>query len=87
MEPAWFLQGLTRPAVWALILGWMFFAIGPGAVLGNDLFGAPGAGIDAWKLGIPSLWAWQIIWWALGVFVIWWLAYKMEFSTAPRNAA
>ena len=78
---------VMRPAVWALILGWMFFAIGPGAVLGNDLFGAPAAGIAAWKLGIPSLWAWQIIWWALGVFVIWWLAYKMEFSTAPRNAA
>ena len=78
---------VMQPAVWALILGWMFFAIGPGAVLGNDLFGAPGAGIAAWKLGIPSLWAWQIIWWALGVFVIWWLAYKMEFATAPRNAA
>ena len=76
---------VMRPAVWALILGWMFFAIGPGAVLGNDLFGDPAGGITAWKLGIPSLWAWQIIWWALGVFAIWWLAYKMEFSTPARE--
>ena len=64
----------------------MFFAIGPGAVRGNDLFGAPGAGMAAWKLGIPSLCAWQIIGWALGVFVIGWLACKMAFSTAPRKA-
>ena len=76
---------VMKPAVWALILGWMFFAIGPGAVLGNDLFGDPAGGIKAWKLGIPSLWAWQIIWWALGVFVIWWLACKMEFSTSARE--
>ena len=76
---------VMRPAVWALTLGWMFFAIGPGAVLGNDLFGEPTGGLEAWRLGIPSLWAWQIIWWALGVFVIWWLAYKMEFATSPRE--
>ena len=30
--------------------------------------------------------AWQVIWWALGVLVIWWLAYKMELSTAPQQA-
>lgn len=77
---------VMRPAVWALTLAWLFFAVGPGAVLGNDLFGAPGEGIAAWRLGIPSLWAWQIIWWALGVFVIWWLAYKMQLATTPREA-
>ena len=73
-----------RAAGWALTLAWLFFAIGPGAVIGNDLFGAPIGGLAAWNLGIPSLWAWQILWWALGVLVIWWLAYKMELSTAPR---
>lgn len=69
-----------KSAVWALVLIWAFFAIGPGSVIGNDVFGDPTGGLSAWKLGIPSLWAWQIIWWVLGVFVIWWLAYKMELS-------
>jgi SSS family solute:Na+ symporter len=45
------------------------------------LFGAPNAGPSAWLFGIPSLWAWQIIWWALGVLLIWLLAYKLEMST------
>ena len=76
---------VMRPAVWALTLGWMFFALGPGALIGNDIFGEPAGGLEAWRLGIPSLWAWQIIWWVLGVFVIWWLAYKMEFATSPRE--
>lgn len=70
-----------RPVAWALTLGWLFFAIGPGAVIGNDLFGAPNAGIAAWRLDVPSIWAWQILWWALGVLVLWFLAYKMEMST------
>lgn len=70
-----------RPVAWALTLGWLFFAIGPGAVLGNDLFGAPNRGLSVWHLGIPSIWAWQILWWALGVLVLWFLAYKMEMST------
>ena len=74
-----------RPAAWALTLIWMFFAIGPGAVIGNNLFGESGGGLSAWRLGIPSLWAWQIVWWLLGVFVIWWLAYKMELATAPHE--
>jgi Na+/proline symporter len=75
-----------RPAIWALALTWLFFAIGPGAIIGNDFFGLPYGGLAAWYLGIPSLWAWQIIWWALGVLVIWWLAYKMELATPPRVA-
>jgi hypothetical protein len=54
-------------------------------VIGNDIFGAPGAGIAAWRLGVPSLWAWQVLWWALGVLALWWLAYKMELATAPRK--
>ena len=73
-----------RTVAWTLTLGWLFFAIGPGALLGNDLFGAPNAGLAGWILGIPSLWAWQILWWGLGVLLIWFLAYKMELSTSPR---
>lgn len=78
-------KSIMRPAVWALTLGWLFFAIGPGAIIGNDFFGAPNGGLSAWKLGMPSLWGWQIIWWALGILVIWWLAYKMELSILPRK--
>ena len=74
-----------RTVAWSLALAWLFFAIGPGAVLGNDIFGPPNGGVGAWALGIPSLWAWQILWWGLGVLLIWFLAYKMELSTAPRS--
>lgn len=74
---------VLRPLAWSLVLGWLFFAIGPGAVIGNDFFGAPNGGIAAWELGVPPIWAWQVLWWALGVLMIWFLAYKMELSTAP----
>jgi solute:Na+ symporter, SSS family len=74
-----------RPVVWALALAWLFFAIGPGAVIGNDFFGPPNGGIKAWSLGIPSIWAWQILWWALGVLLIWFLAYKMELAVFARS--
>lgn len=74
----------TRPVAGVLVLVWMFFAIGPGAVLGNVLFGEPTAGYEAWNFGMPSIWAWQIIWWALGVGMIWYLAYRMEMSTEPE---
>jgi Na+/proline symporter len=72
-----------KPVAWIIVLVWMFFAIGPGSVLGNILFGEPNGGYEAWNFGMPSIWAWQIIWWALGVGMIWYLAYKMEMSTEP----
>jgi SSS family solute:Na+ symporter len=75
----------SKPVGGVIVLVWIFFAIGPGAVLGNIFFGEPNAGYDAWMLGMPSLWAWQIIWWALGVGMIWYLAYKMEMSTVPEK--
>ncbi len=73
------------PIAWTITLGWLFFGVGPGAVIGNDIFGAPNAGVDGWTFGIPSIWAWQIIFWALGVFMMWFLAYKMEMSTVPEK--
>jgi SSS family solute:Na+ symporter len=79
---------VMRAAVWALTLAWFFFALGPGAVLGNDLFGVAtptGAAGPGWSLGVPSLWLWQMVWWVLGVFLVWWLAYKMELATPPRT--
>lgn len=72
-----------RPVAWSLTLCWFFFAIGPGAIIGNNLFGAPNAPLSAWTMGVPSLWAWQMLWWALGVLVVWFLAYRLEMATRP----
>ena len=79
-------QKLLRPVAWAIALAWLFFAVGPGAVFGNDAFGAPNGGSGAWVLGLPSIWAWQILWWLLGILVIWFLAYRMGLSTAPAGS-
>jgi len=76
-------QRFLRPVAWSLTLVWFFFAVGPGAILGNDLLGAPNGGIAAWVGGIPSLWLWQMIWWALGVMVLWLLAYPMRMASPP----
>jgi Na+/proline symporter len=73
------------PIAWIITLAWMFFGIGPGAVFGNYIFGAPDAGVDGWTFGIPSIWAWQILFWLLGVGMMWMLAYKMEMSTVPER--
>jgi SSS family solute:Na+ symporter len=67
------------------LVTWMFFAIGPGSVFGNFVFGKPNAGYAAWILGMPSIWAWQIIWWSLGVGMIWFLAIKTKMSTEPEK--
>ena len=75
-----------KPIAWIVTLAWMFFGIGPGAVIGNDIFGAPGEGINGgWTFGIPSIWAWQILFWVLGIGMMWFLAYKMEMSTVPEK--
>lgn len=73
------------PVAWVVTLAWFFFGIGPGAVIGNDIFGAPDAGVEGWTFGIPSIWAWQILFWLLGVAMMWFLAYKMEMSTVPTT--
>jgi Na+/proline symporter len=77
-------KGLVKVA-WGITLAWMFFGIGPGAVIGNTIFGAPDAGVEGWTFGIPSIWAWQILFWILGVGMMWFLAYKMEMSTMPTT--
>ncbi len=73
------------PTAWIITLVWFFFGIGPGCVIGNTIFGDPNGGVAAWTFGIPSIWAWQILWWILGVFMMWFLAYKMEMSTVPSK--
>ncbi|MCB1761424.1 MAG: sodium:solute symporter family protein, partial [Gammaproteobacteria bacterium] len=76
-------RGLV-PVAWIITLTWFFFGIGPGAVIGNWIFGDP-TDASSWLFGIPSIWAWQILWWALGVFMMWFLAYRMELSRVPHK--
>ncbi|NJN45229.1 MAG: sodium:solute symporter [Candidatus Competibacteraceae bacterium] len=76
-------RGLV-PAAWIITLVWFFFGIGPGAVLGNWIFGNP-TDPTTWLFGLPSIWTWQLLWWALGVFMMWFLAFKMEMSTVPET--
>jgi Na+/proline symporter len=77
-------KGLV-PVAWIVTLAWLFFGIGPGAVIGNTIFGAPNEGPAGWTFGIPSIWAWQILFWILGVAMMWFLAYKMEMSAVPSK--
>jgi len=72
------------PLAWIITLVWFFFGIGPGAVIGNTIFGDPNDA-STWIFGMPSIWAWQLLWWAIGVFMMWFLAYKMEMSTVPER--
>ncbi len=76
-------KGLV-PVAWIIVLVWFFFGIGPGAVIGNTIFGNPNDAAT-WTFGMPSIWAWQLLWWALGVFMMWFLAYKMQMSTVPER--
>jgi Na+/proline symporter len=70
------------PMAWIIVLVWFFFAQGPGAVVGNTIFGNPNDAAT-WVFGMPSIWVWQVIWWALGVGMMWFLAYKLQMSTIP----
>ena len=72
------------PTAVIITLLWFFFGIGPGAVIGNWIFGDPTLP-NTWVFGIPSIWAWQILFWLLGVYMMWMLAYKMEMSTPPKT--
>ncbi|MCP4041000.1 MAG: sodium:solute symporter [Gammaproteobacteria bacterium] len=76
-------KGLV-PVAWIVTLVWFFFGIGPGAVIGNTIFGSPNDSAT-WTFGMPSIWAWQLLWWALGVGMMWFLAYYMRMSTVPET--
>ena len=73
-----------KPSAWIVTIVWIFFAIGPGSLLGNNFFGRPQS-VESWSFGMPSLWVWQIIFWIIGVFIVWFLASKMEMSTSPKK--
>jgi SSS family solute:Na+ symporter len=63
---------------------WFFFAVGPGVAIGNWIFGRPDEPVT-WLFNIPWISVWQLLWWALGVAMMWFLAYVMEMSTAPET--
>jgi len=75
----------ARAAKWALALIWAYCALGPGAILGNDFFSRPMFTEGGAKLGVPSLWVWQIVFWLAGVLLVWWLAYPVRLSLVPRD--
>ena len=61
-----------------LIFGiWIFFALGPGSIIGNDIFGSPN-NKSTWIFDIPSIWAWQTFFWVLGIFALWNLAMNIN---------
>lgn len=76
----------ARTAKWALTLIWAYFAIGPGAILGNDFFSRPMFTERDAKLGVPSLWIWQVVFWLAGVLLVWWLAYPVRLSRVQQGA-
>ena len=51
---------------------WFLFAIGPACVIGNNAFSFA---------GFPPIWSWQIVWWILGIVLMWALCFKSELST------
>ncbi len=70
---------------WTFVAAWLFFAIGPGAVFGNEIFGKPSQPPAMWDFGQPSIFVWQVLMWVLGVFLVWYLARGLELSTITRQ--
>lgn len=66
----------ARGAKWSLTLIWAYLALGPGAILGNTFFSQPIFTEAEASLGVPSLWVWQLLFWLVGVMLVWWLAYR-----------
>jgi SSS family solute:Na+ symporter len=64
-------QRAWRRAMWVIVPVWYIFAIGPGAVIGNSAFAF---------LGFPPLWSWQIVWWLVGIVMMWGLCFKAGLS-------
>ena len=66
-----------RNFAWAATLIWGFLAVGPGLVLGGAAFLSDGR----WIFDFPSLWAWSLLFWLLGVGLVWFLSYRMEMAS------
>jgi len=65
-----------RKAMKVIVPLWYFFAIGPACIMGNTSFSF---------CGFPALWSWQILWWTLGIVMMWALCFKAEMSTTSEE--
>ena len=75
----------TQAAKWSLTLVWTFFALGPGAILGNTLFSRQTFGGVGPSAGLPSLFVWQVASWFSGVLLVWWLAYPSRMGVIDAS--
>jgi len=55
---------------------WYLLALGPGVLIGNSAISF---------CGFPAIWSWQIIWWILGIVMMWALCFKAEMSTTSAE--
>ena len=55
---------------------WYLFAIGPFCVIGNKAFSFA---------GFPHLWSYQIVFWILGIIMMWALCFKAEMDTTSEE--
>jgi solute:Na+ symporter, SSS family len=65
-----------RKAMMFVVPVWYFFAIGPACILGNKAFSFS---------GFTPLWSWQIVWWILGIIMMWGLCFKAQMSTLSED--
>ena len=68
------------PWAWLFTAVWFLVGFGPFAVVGNTLFGDPNAPATWGPFGLPSLWVWQLLMLAYGIFVMWYLAFYVGLS-------
>ena len=68
------------PLTWVLVFIWFTFGFGPFAMIGNNIFSDPNNPSLWGPVGLPSLWVWQLVFLFFGIFVMWFLAFYMEFS-------
>jgi len=67
-------------SAWILTIIWFLVGFGPFATIGNTLFSDPNLPQLWAPFSLPSLWVWQLIFLAYGVFVMWYLAFYMGLS-------
>jgi solute:Na+ symporter, SSS family len=72
------------PPAWTPAVLWFTLDAGPGAVIGNTAFGDPKE-LSTWWFGIPSIWTWQVLGWASGVGLMWFVGQHMGLATMPRH--
>ena len=68
------------PLTSVLVFIWFTFGFGPFAMIGNNIFSDPNNPSLWGPVGLPSLWVWQLVFLFFGIFVMWFLAFYMEFS-------